>query len=380
MASSLRIDRRVNIAWCMLTHRKGRLAVSMAAIGFAVVIMFMQLGFFNGFNDSQARLATRFDGDLVVMDARRAHFNRFTQMRRTHLGQVAAVPGVAVAVAIQNGTVNLKNPDTGQYRRTYALAWQPGTRPFLFPGLDEEALQRLGTVLFDRKARAIYGQLRPGMLIEIDGQSHVLGGFFDFGPNFSNDGSVVMSEASWARLVGPRPMVDWILVRVAEGAAVEAVRAGLREALPPGLIVMTPEEMRVREIDYTTRKAPVGVVFGVGLVVGFIIGTIICYQILFNEINDHLPQFATLKAMGFTGGYLRRVVLTEAALLGVAGFLPGLAGGYALYHVMERMTGIVMFQTPARAAFVFVLTVGMCVLAGLIAVKRVLQADPAEVF
>jgi DevC protein len=124
----------------------------------------------------------------------------------------------------------------------------------------------------------------------------------------------------------------------------------------------------------------VGVIFGIGLIIGFVIGTIICYQILFNEITDHLTQFATLKAMGFSAGYLRGVVLQEAALLGVVGFLPGLGGGYLLYWLLEGMTGIVMFQTPGRALIIFFLTVIMCVMAGFIAVKRVVKADPADVF
>jgi putative ABC transport system permease protein len=216
------------------------------------------------------------------------------------------------------------------------------------------------------------------MMLEIDGGKYPLAGFFDYGPNFTNDGTVITSEATMLlRLKGARDKVDWILVRLAPGADVEEVRARLVATLPRTLSVLTPEEMRMREVAYTTRKAPIGIVFGIGLVLGFIIGTSICYQILFNEINDHLPQFATLKAMGFGDGFLRRVVLTEAALLGAAGFVPGLAGSWLLYRVIERMTGIVMSLGPGYAAIVFALTVAMCVLAGLIAVRRVLKSDSA---
>jgi putative ABC transport system permease protein len=369
---------RVNIAWHMLTHRKRRLAIALAALGFAVVVMFMQLGFFNGFNESQARLANHFDGDLVVMDARRLHFNSFTALLRLHVGQVKGTAGVAEAVPIQNYGVRIKNPDTGQYRRVYLLAWIPGTHPFKFGAIDERALERTGAVLFDRRARDIYGKLTPGMVLDIEGGKFTLAGFFDYGPNFSNDGNLITSEATMLlRLNGARDKVDWILVRLEPGAEVEHVRARLIATLPRTLSVLTPEEMRMREVAYTTRKAPIGIVFGIGLIVGFIIGTSICHQILFNEINDHLGQFATLKAMGFSDGYLRRIVLTEAALLGACGFVPGLAGAWFLYRVIERMTGIVMTLGPGYAAFVFALTVAMCVLAGLLAVRRVLKSDSA---
>lgn len=79
---SWRKNLRVPLAWTMLVHKKKRLALSISGITFAVLIMFMQLGFFNGFNDSQALLTTRFDGDLVMMDVRRAHLNRWTSMPR----------------------------------------------------------------------------------------------------------------------------------------------------------------------------------------------------------------------------------------------------------------------------------------------------------
>ncbi|MCC5024347.1 MAG: FtsX-like permease family protein [Candidatus Synoicihabitans palmerolidicus] len=190
-----------------------------------------------------------------------------------------------------------------------------------------------------------------------------------------------MSEATFVGLTGGRmDPVAWGVLRLQPGVDVDAFRKKLKAALPIGLTVLTPEEMRSREIAYTMRKAPVGVIFGVGLVIGFVIGTIICYQILFNEVTDHLTQFATLKAMGFSAGYLRGVVLQEGVLLGLVGFGPGLAGGYLLYWLLEDLTGIVMFQTPGRAVVVFWLTLIMCVMAGFMAVKRVVKADPADVF
>jgi putative ABC transport system permease protein len=350
---------------------------------FAVLIMFMQLGFFNGFNDSQARLATKFDGDLVIMDVRRAHLNRWTNLPRLRLAQASAFPEVAEAIPVFNGTVNVRNTETGQYRRTYALAFPPNAVPFALTGVADLAstLGRSNAVLFDRKSRDIYGPMQVGERIDVNGRMLELTGFFEFGANFSNDGTVIIGEAGFLNLSGSDgSTISWGLLRLKPGTDVGAFREKLRHELPIGVTILTPEEMRKREINYTMRKAPVGVIFGVGLIIGFVIGTIICYQILFNEITDHLSQFATLKAMGFAAGYLRGVVLQEAALLGVIGFLPGLAGGYGLYWLLERMTGIVMFQTPGRAAIIFVLTVLMCVVAGMVAVKRVLRADPAEVF
>jgi putative ABC transport system permease protein len=380
---SLRQSLRVPLAWKMLIHKKKRLALSVAGVMFAVLIMFMQLGFFNGFNDSQALLTTKFEGDLVMMDVRRAHLSRWTPMQRIRLAQAAAFPEVVEAIPILNGTFDVRNTETGQYRRTYALAFPPYSVPFDIEGLADLApmLTRTNTILFDAKARDIYGPMKPGDRLDVNGQYFELGGQFGLGANFTTDGTLIMSEATFVSMTGGNTdTIAWGLLRLRDGVDVLEFRSRLQKALPIGLSILTPDEMRQREISYTIKKAPVGIIFGIGLVIGFVIGTIICYQILFNEITDHLTQFATLKAMGFSANYLRGVVLQEAALLGVVGFFPGLGGGYFLYWLLEDMTGIVMFQTPARALFIFVLTVVMCVLAGIIAVKRVVKADPADVF
>jgi putative ABC transport system permease protein len=125
---------------------------------------------------------------------------------------------------------------------------------------------------------------------------------------------------------------------------------------------------------------PLGAIFGVGMVIGFIIGVIICYQILYNEITDHMPQYATLRAMGFTDRYLKGLVVRQALWLSVLGFVPGLLGAFLIYTVIEHYTGILMFLSVGRASLIFFVTLFMCVVAALIAVKKVTGADPAELY
>ena len=113
---------------------------------------------------------------------------------------------------------------------------------------------------------------------------------------------------------------------------------------------------------------------------GFAIGVIICYQILFNEVNDNLPQFATLKAMGHSPRFISGIVVYEALLMAVVGFIPGAIIGDLIYQVLEHTTQIQMFLTPGRLLLIFTLTTGMCLIAGNLAIKKVHQTDPADLF
>jgi putative ABC transport system permease protein len=117
-----------------------------------------------------------------------------------------------------------------------------------------------------------------------------------------------------------------------------------------------------------------------GVVVGFVIGVFICYQILYIEITNHLPQLATLRAMGYQDAALVRLVLTQSALLGLFGFVPAIGAAFALYSVLTALTGIVTKLTLARVALIAALTLGMCLVSGALALRKALQADPAELF
>ncbi len=374
----------VAIHWKMLLHHKKRLCVSVCAVAFAVLIMFMQLGFFNGFNDSQAMLASRYNADLIVMDHRRVHMNKWSTITRSRLNQVMSFDVVEEIVPVYQGRLRLRNPESRMLKAIFVMAFPPDSKAVALAGMDDSAaaLKKRNTILFDRRSRPVFGDIREGMEIEVGEQYYTVAGLVDFGPSFSNDGNIIMSESTWLSRPGAdaEDRIALGLIRVKPGTDLAELKHRILERLPQDILVITPEEMRVREVSYTTKAVPIGIVFGFGLVVGLTIGIIICYQILYNEIIDHLPQYATLKAIGFSRGYLRGVVLKEALLLAVIGFIPGLCGASVLYETVRNKTGIFMYQTTPRVVVIFIFTIIMCVTAANLAVKKVIEADPAEVF
>lgn len=375
---------KVHIAPSLLFYRKKRLALSVSAISIAVTIMFMQLGFFNGFNDSQAILPPHFNADLVIMDENRVHMNKWDNMSRARLGQAFAFSEVTDGFPLYLGTVGLKNVHTGMTRRIFVAAFPPDSNPFKV-SLDREtreSLKRFGTVLFDLKSRPIYGVMEVGERVKINKRVYTIGGFFELGPNFSNDGMLMMSDDTWVNTVlgGMGDQISFGLLRVRPGTNIDSLKTVMQASLPSDTIVLTPEDMRVREIRYTIKASPIGAIFGIGLIIGFIIGIIICYQILYNEITDYLPQYATMKAIGYSNGFLTGVIVQEAALLSVVGFLPGLAGSYVLYRIIEEHTKIIMYFTAGRVIAILLLTVLMCIMAGSIVAKKINASDPADLF
>jgi putative ABC transport system permease protein len=372
---------KIPLARRMLTHKKGRLIMSMLGIAFSVIIMFMEIGFFNGINDSQANLPPLLRADLLVMGERRYSMLESTTFRRIRIQQALAFDEVEEAIPFYENTGIIVNSQDKRVRAIYILAFPPDkTSPLAVPGLESymDQLRIRGNVVWDRLSRDIYGDVKPGSQIMLNGRRHNVVGSVEIGPNLKVDGYVIMGDASLDEREVDR--INLGLLRVKAGTDIPALKEKLIKNLPGDILVMTPEEARVREVNFTIEKTPTGAVFGAGVIIGFLIGVIICYQILFNEITDQMPQYATMKAVGFSKRFLISLVMKQALLLSVLGFLPGLLGGYALYALIQRFTQILMIMTPERGLLIFLLTVFMCAVAGLLAVRKVIKADPAELF
>jgi putative ABC transport system permease protein len=319
--------------------------------------------------------------DLLVMWERRYSMLESTTFRRIRIQQALAFDEVEEAIPFYEDTGIIVNRQDKRVRAIYILAFPPDkTSPLAVPGLESymDQLRIRGNVVWDRLSRDIYGDIGPGSEIVLNGRRHNVVGSVEIGPNLKVDGYVIMGDASLEERQVDR--INLGLLRVKPGTDIPALKAKLIANLPGDILVMTPEEARVREVNFTIEKTPTGAVFGAGVIIGFLIGVIICYQILFNEITDQMPQYATMKAVGFPKRFLISLVMKQALLLSVLGFLPGLLGGYALYALIQHFTQILMIMTPERSLLIFLLTVFMCSVAGLLAVRKILKADPAELF
>jgi putative ABC transport system permease protein len=375
---------RVPLTWHMMTHRKSRLLLAILGIAFAVLLMFMQLGFLTGLFDSQTLAIRLLDGDLLIVNRTRHNLNTEESLLRSRLLQARDVPGVASTTGLYMENGLWRNHVTGRQDVIRVIGIDPADPPLDIPEIAEHAhlLEEPMTVLFDRGSRGFYGSPTEGTTAELLGRQVKVAQTFELGADFKNDGNVLTSYSTF-RLLMPmqsaREMAVGI-VRLKPDAQVQTVQAELIRTLPDDVLVYTKLGYDRIERRFWSKMTPTGFIFTLGLVVGFAIGVMICYQILYNEINDHLPQFATLKAIGFSNRYLVGVVMREAVLLALLGLVPALLASQAFYSIMIRLSGLHMELTPLRVVLVSGLTIVMCIVSGLIAVGRVIKADPAEVF
>jgi putative ABC transport system permease protein len=241
-------------------------------------------------------------------------------------------------------------------------------------------------VLFDARSRPDPAEAAGVAARKLMGRPVEVAGTFALGTDFSADGNVLMSDRTFAGLFRPPGAgngpgaADLGVVRLAAGASPAAVRAALEEALPDDVAVYTRDEFVRQERDFWQEATPIGFVFTFGLFLGFAVGAVLCYQVISTDVTDRLHEYATLKAVGYSDAALGRVVLRESLLLAVLGFVSGLLLSLGLYALLEQRAGLPMRLTVGRVVFVFALTATMSGLSGVLSLRKVRAADPAEVF
>lgn len=372
---------RFDLAVRLLAHNRLRLLIASASVAMGVAIIFVELGLLLGMLQAQSLIADLVRGDLLIMNVARVSLHRWDKIDLVRLDEAAAVPGVARVTPVYEDHVGLRDPDDKRVRRIIVYAFPPEDIPFALddPEAISHALKISHGFLYDRLSRPIFGQFRPGDDIQIDTVPLRVGGYVSIGADIVNDGNIVMSEGDWrAHDPAAKPIMG--VIHLKPGARIETVRRAIVAHLPPDVVVLTPAETAWRESMYTLRSAPVGVLFLIGMLAGLVIGIINCYQVLYNEVSDRLPQYATLKAIGFANSFLHRVILGQAVVLAVTGFASGAAFSYFADRYIAAHSMLPVHISLSSSFIVGVLTLIMCVAAGSIAVKRAAVADPAALY
>jgi putative ABC transport system permease protein len=238
--------------------------------------------------------------------------------------------------------------------------------------------------MIDRRARRFLGMDLTVSESELNGAKVYVVGSFALGPDFESDGTVLIGERAFAQLLprpgGGPPDVEVGVVKVGPGTDPVSVQRAIRSALPPEIAVLTKGELLELERKFQAEVSSAGPIFAMGTVVGFVVGLLIAYQIIYTDLADQLPQYATMKAMGYRNRYLVRVVLEQAALSGLAGWIPAWLLSLLLYSVVGAVALLPMRMTWEITVISLLLTLGMCLISAVLAVRRVIAADPAEVF
>ncbi|NEO19826.1 MAG: FtsX-like permease family protein [Moorea sp. SIO1F2] len=381
---------KIPLAWLQLTHEKMRLLVALAGIAFADILMFMQMGFRDALFESNVTLHNSLQGDIFLISPQSQATIAMKSFPSRRLYQSIAFDGVKSIRGIYMDFALWKNPQTRETRSVLVIGFNPTDNVFNLSGVTSnlDTIKMPDVVLFDDSSRPEYGpiaeEFNQGKEIttEVKERRIRVGGLFTLGASFAADGNVITSDLNFFRLFPDRHrgLIDIGLIELEPGLDVEIVVEKMRRELSKDVLVLSKEEFVNWEKAYWQSSTAIGFIFTLGSAMGFIVGTVIVYQILYTDVADHLPEYATLKAMGYKTSYLLIVVFQEAIILAILGYFPGYGLALGLYSLTKNATSLPIAMSLARAVTVLILTIIMCCISGAIAIGKLQAADPADIF
>ena len=415
------------LAWKNLTHNRARTAIGVAGVGFAVVLIFMQMGFRGAIRKTATQIYDAIEFDLMLRSPAYRHLTEPCSFPRSRLHQAASLPEVVHVRPFYLGLSEWQAPimpgtdfvaaskvvqqRSGQWRGIITMGTDPNDPVFVDPQI-RKATQLLSDsrfVIVDDKSKAEYGPASGDLFSSADiGVETSLGpnrvkivGLFHLGTGMASNGACLTNPEGYIRAC-PWQSIDEInfgLLKLSDPNSAETVKKKLQELF--GIPVSNGEEqqplsavaIRNTDVEILTRAevnaveeyrwvvdTPLGQIFTLGVWVAVFVGVAIVYQVLSTDIANMMGEYATLKAMGYSNRYLTFVVLQQSVLLAIVGYVPSLAIARFLYWLVDAKSGMPMYMTPQIMLTVLLLAIGICVISGMAALRKLYQADPADLF
>ena len=380
----------IPLSWLQLKHEKMKLFAAVSGVTVSVTLMWMQLGLMKALFASAVVFHGSLNGQLVVIHSQYEHLIHSMPFSSRLLYRLRGSNDVVDVLAIAMQPMEWKNPWNGETRAMQCYGVDTDTPVVNLPGFPEQVhlLRQSDVFLFDRKGRPRFGEVAEAWELgqsiepELNRRRMTLKGMIDLGASFGIDGSIFVSHANFLRLFPSRRPgeIDVGVVQLRPGVSILSAQRQFQAMLGSEVKVLTIDEFIDVELSYWRSATPIGIVFSAGTVVGFFIGFIVVYQILYTDVTNHLPQYATLMAMGFSHGFLTRLVLQQSFQLAMLGFIPGSLIAALLYAGLREVTLLPLYMEFGRAIGLCIVTVFMCMFSGMLAIRKLRTADPANVF
>jgi putative ABC transport system permease protein len=378
-----------NLAYRHVLHQRMKSITAILGVAFACILVFTQIGFRDSLFRTAASFPRNLKGDLFVLHPLTEAIWRGVSFPKRDVMRLYGHPAVQRVDPFYMGFASWQNPETREKNTILVLGYD-----LHVPLLKGQDLNRLApllssqdTLAFDRLSRPEFGPVEPllhqgELTVELNDRKEKVLGTFAMGTSFAASGNVVMDDNNFLRLFPhrTRERIDIGVITLVPGASVEATKTELLPFLESNLALFTSEELALKEEDYWKQRTAIGFMFGMGVLMGLVVGMVIVYQILFTDVMNHLHEYATLRTIGYSQRACATIVLFQALFLAILGFFPGLFLSFGIYSLTEKATMLPMELPFKTICSVFCLIIGMCTSSGLLAIQKLKLANPADLF
>jgi putative ABC transport system permease protein len=364
-----------------LFHDRVRLVVTLTGIVFALILIVVQFGLFLGFLETSANVVDYSGVDLWITATGIPHANGGSPIPEKRRYKALSVAGVEAVEPYTLVFANWKLP-SGAQEAVQVVGFDPETRlggPRALKTGSIDDLRAENTVIVDEFYSKKLGVTHVGQSFEINGRRAKVVGLTSGVRSFTTSPYVYTSfKNSLGYALLNEDQAIFLAVRAEPGADLQMVKQRIRKAVP-GVDVYTNVEMRDKTRNYWVFSTGAGVTTLMGAVLGLLVGTVVVAQTIYAATVDHLREYGTLKAMGATNFYLYRVIVQQALLSAVLGYVIAITISH--FVVNAASAGEALILMPLWMALgVLGLSIVMCVSASILSIRKATSIDPAMVF
>lgn len=372
----------IDLALRMLLDEKARFAATVLGVGFAAALVLIQVGIFFGLLENASITIERLGADLWITSRNAPNVDFGNPFPEGYVRRVRSIPGVERAdnlivwyaiVALPNGA-----KESVVY---YGLEDFPAWRfPWDVESGDPADLRRGRYAMLDASAERRFGVFRPGDYREFQGRRLKIIGKTRGALSFTTS-PMAFLDYRLAQSLSPADLAGrttFVIVRLAPGADIEAVRREIRSRLPYN-DVYTRDEWASRSRGYWIESTGLGLTLALTVGLGALVGVVIVGQTLYASTTEHLTDFGTVKALGGGNLTVYGIIAEQAAFAAALGYALALALAFALRPVLASLD-MKMNISMTMAAMVYVGTLALCLAAASLSFRKVASLDPAIVF
>lgn len=371
------------LAWRNILQNKRRAVTVMCGMCASLLLIFMQLGFWQGAMQAAISVFDRFDYQLVMVSSDYQYIDASGSFDRVRLAQARSVPEVEDTFELSFARGSWKELDKGIWSSLVILGVEIKPLFIRDPMIAEgiQSLSRRDAVLVDEYSNKEYGNLSLGQEAEINTHKVSISGHFRLGMSLFVEGSCIVGEDTFQRLTRANTrQITYGFIRIKDGHDERVALEKLTRFLPKDIMVLRRTELNRREQNYFITTKPVGIIFQTGLLVAFIVGQVILFQALWTDISTRMSELATLKAIGFNNALVYGVGVSHALFYGVLSYLFSSILAFWLYRFVHDTSRIPMDLNAFVMGCVLAATLLMCLVSCVLALRRIRDADPVDLF
>ncbi len=372
------------LSWRNAWHNKVRSAVALSGIMFAILLMFMQLGFYGAARTNATSLYDMLDFDVAVVSPECMYLGQLGDFPRHRFEQIRSLSGVESLSVLWLQVGRWRNSNTRDDWDMLAIGIEPSQRPFRDSTLNDQLpeLAMHDRALSDSVSRSEYGILTAGAGSELVHHRIRIVGQFTMGAGFVAGSAIItgrqtfldtFQEASHERL-------SLGLVKVATTASPRKVASEITAQMSPVATALTRSEFLRNERAFWLSVKPIGIMFHTGVFVAVVAGTVVLYQVLVAEVQARLKEYSTLKALGYNDRFVYSVVVRQGLIYSWIAFVPAFFLSLLIYLFVRVVALVPIRMDLGRVGTVVGLTVIMCLCATLLSLRKLQASDPADLF